>query len=351
MATIFGSGQMTDLPIAVVDHDFSSTSRAICRTIDSTPTLAITSHCTSSTEAIGLMREGKIFGYVVLPEGLQEDMLSSRGATIPYYYHYALLSVGSEVASTLELLLKTISVEPIVQTATSLGLSTSTTEALLMPIVADSHPLANPSLDYANYLSEPFFFVMFQIVILLLTVYTIGVEFQNGTAHEWLAAAEGSMPLAILSKLLPQTILFAISGIGALAILEQFGAIATPLSANTLIATLLLIIASQSLALALFALYANMGLMMAVVSMVGSLGATLCGVTFPLGSMAPIVQHTALVLPIRHFTLLLGNELYGGAVSNGLEQIVVLLLFCLLPWPLLGRLRKQITSQRYEKNC
>ena len=39
MATIFGSGEMENLPVAIVDLDNSATSRSISRTIEAVPLL------------------------------------------------------------------------------------------------------------------------------------------------------------------------------------------------------------------------------------------------------------------------------------------------------------------------
>ena len=44
-------------------------------------------------------------------------------------------------------------------------------------------------MDYSIYLSQPFFFVLFQILVLLVTVYSIGSEFKFGTTQNWMRAA------------------------------------------------------------------------------------------------------------------------------------------------------------------
>lgn len=351
MSTIFGDGQMTDLPIGVVDHDFTASSREVVRHLDSSPTLAITEHYTSTDEAISDLRRGKIYGFVVIPRNFGADATAGRGPTIGYYYQFALLSAGAQVATSMEVILKRLATSPVVATATAMALSPSEIEALLVPITADSEPLFNPSLDYSVYLSLPFFFVMLQIVVLLLTVYSIGDEIGAHSAVEWLSSAGGSIGKAVVGKLLPQTIALTTMALLGVAIMTIGGAM--PLGERWLLTVLyvvLLVVASQALALAIFAIYPVMGLTISVVSMVGSLGATLCGVTFPLGAMAPVVERLALALPIRHFMLLLQGEPYAiSAPSAEWPHIVALMAFCLLPLPLLPRLRRAIISRRYEK--
>ena len=44
MATIFGSGQMENIPIGIVDQDNTATSRQIVRNISAVPTFKVTRH-------------------------------------------------------------------------------------------------------------------------------------------------------------------------------------------------------------------------------------------------------------------------------------------------------------------
>jgi ABC-2 type transport system permease protein len=291
MATVFGDGQMNDLPVGVVDHDFSATSRAIARAIDSSPKLATEGHYTSYHEATTALRRGQIYGFVVIPHNFEEDLVAAHRPTIECFYQYALLSAGAQVASTLEMLLTTLSLAPLAETATQLAIPPTTTEALLMPLTANTEPLFNPTFSYTLYLSVPFFFVMFQIVVLLMTVYSIGTEIKSATAVEWLTSADGRIGTAVVAKLVPHTLVFTAMGALGLWILSWSGAFAAPSDwATTLLYIVLLVVASQALGLFIFSIYPAMGLIISVASMVGSLGATLCGITFPLGAMSPIVE-------------------------------------------------------------
>ena len=103
---------------------------------------------------------------------------------------------------------------------------------------------------------------------------------------------------------------------------------------------MLLVGASMALALFIYGLVPVMGVAMSLVSMVGSLGATLSGVTFPTEAMYPLFDHLARLLPVRHFTLLMQSE---GFMYNW-QHIVVLLLFLLLPLLTMERLRRSLTK-------
>ena len=51
MATIFGNGQMENIPIGIVDQDNTATSRQIARNISAVPTFSVTRHFTDEAAA------------------------------------------------------------------------------------------------------------------------------------------------------------------------------------------------------------------------------------------------------------------------------------------------------------
>ena len=220
----------------------------------------------------------------------------------------------------------------------------------LLPVQANNHPIYNPSLDYSVYLSQPFFFVLFQILILLTTVYTVGIEIKFRTATDWLATAKGNMITAVLGKLLPYTFIYIL--IGWLGNYVMFGILHIPFQGSWWLInmiTVLFVIATQALGLFIFSLFPAVSLVISVVSMVGSLGATLSGVTFPVSNMYPLVRDASYLFPVRHFTEMIQTMLYGGGGFIYLwPSMVILCIFPLLALSLLPHLKRAIESHKYE---
>lgn len=350
MATIFGSGQMENLPIGIVDLDQTATSRNISRTIETVPTFNIIAHYTDDISARTATQQKKIYGYLVIPENFEENVLSGKTTTLSYYYHYALLSVGSEIQGAFETVLQPLAITPIINEATALGISENQIEDFLVPVNEQGHPLYNPDLDYSVYLSNPFFFILFQVIILLVTVYTIGSEIKFRTADEWLKCADMNIFIAITGKLLPYTILFIIIGIFSNYIM--FGVMQIPFSCGFTplnLTTILFIIATQALAVFLFSLFPAISIIISIVSMVGSLGATLSGVTFPAPFMFPAVYYASFLFPVRHFVEINQNLLYGDyGFAYTWQNISALFLFILPAILILPHLKKAILSHKYE---
>ena len=215
MATIFGNGQMQNLPVGVVDGDNTSLSRNIIRMVDATPELAVTHHYANEMEAQNAIKKKEIYGFLLIPTGFSQKTGNNEASSLGYYYHNAMLGVGGELHSTFETLLEEISVTPIVTEAIGLGESESTITSFLMPVSEIEFSTYNDTRNYAIYLTQPFFFVLLQILLLLVTTYALGSESKFGTSDEWLDVAQGNIGIAILGKLLPYTTIFIIMGIFA----------------------------------------------------------------------------------------------------------------------------------------
>ena len=312
MTTIFGSGQMENIPIGIVDLDQTATSRQISRTIATVPTSRVTARYADAKAARDAVQKKEIYAYVVIPHNFESDLLGGRNVALPYYYHFALLSVGIELHSAFETVLANLSVAPVAAAGIGQGASERRIESFILPVNLQAHPLFNPSLDYSIYLTNPFFFVLFQIVILLVTMYVLGSEIKFKTAADWLETADANIFTAVTGKLLPYTAIFIAMGI--LGNFVMFGIAGLPLGTGFLpvnLATALFIVATQAFGVFIFSLFPALSIIISIASMVGSLGATLSGVTFPVPYMYAPIYYLSFLFPVRHFVEINQNILYG----------------------------------------
>ena len=66
MATIFGNGQMENIPIGIVDQDNTATSRSIIRNISAVPTFKVTKHFADEAAAQPLGKPYKEKKFMVI---------------------------------------------------------------------------------------------------------------------------------------------------------------------------------------------------------------------------------------------------------------------------------------------
>ena len=155
---------------------------------------------------------------------------------------------------------------------------------------------------------------------------------------------------AVTGKLLPYTVIFVIIGIFANYVM--FGIANIPFSGHFLnlnLSMILFIIATQALGVFLFSLFPAISIIISIVSMVGSLGATLSGVTFPAPFMFPVVYYCSFLFPVRHFVEINQNLLYGNyGFAYSWQNVCSLFAFVPVALLILPHLKKAILSHKYE---
>ena len=347
--TLMDSGLPKDLPAGVVDMDDSSTSRNIVRNLDAFSQTGVVAHYSNVTDARIAMQEGKIYGFFYLPKGLSAEAQSQRQPTISFYTNYSYLIAGSLLFRDMKMMGELTSGAAARTMLYAKGATENQAMAYLQPIVIDTHPLNNPWLNYSVYLCNTLIPGVLMLLIFMVTVYSIGVEIKDRTAREWLRMSNNSIYIALAGKLLPHTIVFFIMGIFYNVYL--YGFLHYPCNSGILpmlLAGLLLVLASQAFGIFLFGLFTTMRLALSTASLWGVISFSISGMSFPVMAMNPVLQGLACLFPLRHYFLIYVNlALNGYPLIYAWHSVVALMLFMLLPFFILKRLRTVLLHYVY----
>ena len=346
---MMGEGLPTNMHVAVVDEDHTATSRALTRSLDAFQSSEVTLQATSMSEAFTAMRRGEVYAILHIPSGLQAGAGSARQPKLHYYTNSAYLMAGSFTFRDMKMLSELASAKVGLQTGQAKGKTQEEIMATVQPIVVRTEVMSNPWLNYSAYLTTTILPGILQLMVLLLTSYSIGIEIKRGTASEWLRLARGSMSRALLGKLLPQTLLFLLSGWMIQAIL--YGWMGYPLQSGwgaMALAMLLLVLAAQALGVFFIALIPVLRMGMSLGSLLGMLSFSISGMSIPVSAMMPPMQALAYIFPLRYyFQIGISEALLGAPFSEALPHYIGLLAFLFLPLLMLPRLRKYLLNVSY----
>ena len=338
MLTIFGNGKIENLPTGVADCSNTPFSQQIIRTLDASPVLAISPEHIYSNEAQAkeAMQNLEIYGYLTIPPGFAEQLQRGENPTLTYCYHYALLAIGGEMHGAFAKALGEVSTSLLKQYGNFAGISAAQTEAIAFPTNGIFTSTYNSSLNYRTFLAYPFFFVFFQIFILVFTVYVIGTDMNR----EWLECSGNNMLTALAGKLLPYTTIFLVQTLLANCLFFCTGII--PLNGNLMaitISSLLLVAATIALGVAIISLIPKISIAISIASMIGALGATTSGITFPVENMYPFFEAVCKLFPIRHFVetnqAILYNDAAFGYSWPNYAALLLTVPLCLAATPML----------------
>ncbi len=350
-ASLMPQGLPEKLPIGVIDHDNSNVSRKMVRQIEATAPSKVVARYQNFSEARADLQTGKIYGFIELPANLEKDIMLRTQPKISFYYTQAFYIPGSFTLKNFSYMLSTLSGGINLQTRQLKGQSERAAMAQIQPIAPDVHAIGNPYINYSVYLIDLIIPGVFELLILLTTVYCIGIELKHKTSRQWLKTANYSFFKALGGKLLPYTISFLIMGILYNVILFQL--LKYPLNASILwmfLDTFMLVLAAQAVGVFMIGLIPRLRDALSMSSLYGVLAFSFSGFSFPVENMLPSMHALSNIFPLRYYFKIYQNfALNGSDFKYEAMSFLALLIFLLLPLAVSVKLKKAILYQNYPK--
>ena len=349
LANMMEEGLPQKTPAAMVDKDGSSLSRQMTLNIGGMQMVDLRYESNSFTEARHLMQEGKIYGFFLIPENYQADLMAGRNPVITFYTNMTYYVPGSLLFKTFKSS-ATYSKAAIVSGALeSLGATEDQVKPLLQPVNIQCRGLGNPGLNYGIYLGNSFIPCVLQLMIMLITCFSLGQEIKYGMSRQLLRRADGSIVKALFGKLLPQTAIWTVVAIFMESWLFKYNAY--PMNGSWLWITLsevMFVVATQGFALFIFCLLPNLRLSLSICALTGILSFSIAAFSFPYESMYPAIGILSWILPVRYnFLIYIDQALNGIDIYYSRVWFVAYIVFMLLPLPLLPRLRRCMARPVY----
>lgn len=293
--------------------------------------------------------QGGAVGAVEIPKGFARNILSGESAEVVFYDSGANISTNALSAKGVHTAVTSFGVGVALQRAEMAGAMPDEAMAQIMPIGFSTYGLFNPWLNYAYYVAPCFLAMLLIIAAMLSAIYAVGTELRYGTSVKWLRAANGSLVGAVIGKLVPITLVMWLLVLGAGTLI--FGVWGAPMQGSwvvLIVGVVTLIMAYQAVALFIVALTASFRLSLSLGGGYSVLAFTFSGVTFPTIAMLSAVQPFTMLFPYTYFMrLYIDQAVRGSAWWLSMPDIAAMLLFCLLPLLVLGRLRRVAVTRKF----
>ena len=347
--SLMDDGLPTDMPVGVVDMDNTTTSRSLTRKLDGFQMSKVVARYPSVTEARRAIQRNEIYGFLYIPKGTTEKLISSRQPKISYYYTYTTMAAGSMLMKDMKTISTLGSAGLGQATMRAKGLTDAQIQTLLQPIKVDLHQIANPWSNYNAYLSTMIVPGIIMLFILLISAYSLGTELKFVTSKDWIERADGNITVALLGKFLPQTVIW-------LAIVYSyewyvFYHLGFPHLGSPWLLVLLglmQVLASQGFGIFAFGLMPSLRMSMSICSLWAVLSISMAGSAFPVMGMDGALQSLSWLFPLRHYWMM-----YQTCVFNGFPLIeswfhfVALAAFMLLPWLVVKKIKNAMLTYVY----
>lgn len=343
------AGAPSELPVALVDNDGSKTSRSIARNLDAFKNTQIVLQAKDFHEAQRAVQRGEVYGIYLIPKDFEKDLMASRQPTLSFYTNNAILIPASLQMSDMTTMSALASGSVGRSVLLAKGATEEQAKALLQPICVDTHPLSNYNTNYGVYLCPILLPGIYSILIMLLTIYVLGMEVKHGLSRQLLQQADGNIMLALAAKLLPMTIVFCIVCCCMNSVM--FGILGFPCKCGLGLMNLtscLMVLATQSIAIFIYGLFPTMRLSLSIASFLSVMSISLSGFTFPVSAFPSALKAWPYICPIRYYFLVYTEQaLNGFGLYYSWQYLVALLAFCLLPLTVMQRIDKIYQTMVY----
>jgi ABC-2 type transport system permease protein len=235
------------------------------------------------------------------------------------------------------------------QTREAKGQQEAFITAQVQPIQVHTHQLFNPTTNYSVYISTIIMPIMLQLFILLMTVYSIGIEIREKSSREWLRLSDKSILIALTGKLLPYTVIFFIVMMFQNFMLYKIMQIPMQTSIGWLmLGSLMFVLAYQAIGIFFIGLLPMMRHSLNLSAFYGILALTLCGFSFPIESMPSVFQYWASLFPVRHYMHIFQSQILAGfELRYSIISFLFLFLFLLVPLTMIKRLKSALIYQTF----
>ena len=336
-------------PAAVVDYDRSELSRRMIQSLNGAQMSRITAVYDNIGDARRAMQRGEIYGFYLIPENFQSDLLSVRTPTVSYYTNMAYYVPASLLYKNFTASALYAKADVLSGLLTDVGVDAEEIVPLLQPINIEVRGLSNPWLDYAVYLCNSFVPAIMQLMIFLTTAFAVCQEMKRATSPLWLRLAKGSVIRALLAKLLPQTFGWQIM---MLFMLWWFygknGFVMNGSWGWMILSEMMFVLACQGFALFVVGVLPNLRLALSVGALVGVLSFSIGAFSFPYESMYGSIGVFSWLVPVRYnFLIYIDQALNGIDVYYSRIFYVAYIVFMLLPLLVIKRLKRELLNPVY----
>ena len=347
--SLMDDGLPTEMPIGIVDLDNTSTTRSLGRRLDGFQMSRVVAHYPTMSDARRAIQRNEIYGFLYIPKGTTEKLLSQRQPKISYYYSYTTLAAGALLMKDMKTISTLGSAAVGQATMRARGLTDRQVQTALQPIKIDLHQIANPWTSYNAYLSTMLIPGMIMLFIFLISAYSLGTELKFATSKDWLEKADNNIGIALLGKFLPQTFIWLAIVFGYqyyVFYVLQFPHLGSP--RMLVLLGLMHVLAAQGFGIFAFGLLPSLRMSMSVCSLWAVLSFSMAGGAFPVMGMDGPLQSLSWLFPLRHYYMM-----YQICVFNGYPLIeawfhfAALAAFMLLPWLVVKKIKNAMLTYVY----
>jgi len=148
------------------------------RMLDATPNIDLKIKLTDEKEAQRLIQQQQIMGFIVIPADFQQKLFKGENQSLICYTNSQFMLGASLIQKDFQTTVGMFSAGLVMKKKMQKGQQTEKVRAEAQTVKVDDHGLFNPYANYAYYLLTALLPMMLQMIVMMVTVYVLGIEFR-----------------------------------------------------------------------------------------------------------------------------------------------------------------------------
>lgn len=175
---VYSNQILTNLPIAVVDEDFSPESRQLTRMIDQTEEVNTDYKTASFSEAKTWFKDHKVRGIVLIPKAFSKDLFRHKSPTVSVYCDASYMLYYRQVLRAVTLATTYMNKGIELKTLNAQGKTSAQAMQESIPVKGVAMSMYNTNSGYATFIMPAVYIIIIQYILLS------GIGLLGGTRRE-----------------------------------------------------------------------------------------------------------------------------------------------------------------------
>lgn len=332
---LLGDGVITRIPVAIIDNDRTPMSRELTRAMAAERFLGLETYLEPDT-AFAAMRQGSIYGIILIPAGYERHSLRGEGASVAVWLDENRYAAGGTIQIGLSRVFQALKEQNLLAEIFKTGMTESNARRLISLVHADSYALGNTESSFLAFLGSTLMPSLIMIAAMFGFLTAFLRELFHKTALNWLACANERISAAVIGKLLPWYAMYALIFLFYMALFSGAGGFnITGSLLHWLVLGLCCLADFAATAIVIAALAPTWRLALVIGAGYAAPALPFSGFSMPLDSMSHAVKIFGQCLPLTWFIQAQAREWTLGAglgdIGTAFAAMLIIFLAFFLP--------------------